>query len=312
MRSWTDKLKWLYRPAKKLVMGVLALLIVLFMSLSVSGCAGSSTLAEGTKDRTELVVFAAASLTESFEAIKEVYESEHPEVKIVYNFAGSQVLTNQIRSGAAPGMFFSANEKYVDELIVAGIDPFNENLTPQKVNFAVNELVIVTGNQLISSSEDEDQKAEEGYKDFDEDFKDFEALMTLLTSQEDYPVVIANEDVPVGRYTKKMMSVYLEFTDDRVGYDSFYDQVVSYESDVKAVLTKVKIHEADISVVYRTDAMSVEMEAQRLKTIEIPADFNQQASYGSVLFTEEEAVKAFYEYVVYGEGKEILQEFGFN
>ncbi len=83
------------------------------MVIVLTGCSDS---------KKEIVVYAAASLTDSFEEAKRLYELEHPDITIVYNFAGSQVLTSQIIAGGQPDMFFCANEKYIDDLIVADIN----------------------------------------------------------------------------------------------------------------------------------------------------------------------------------------------
>lgn len=266
--------------------------MVMMLILAMTGCGYASMSSNGKEEKEELVVFAAASLTEAFEAMKVAYELEHPETEVIYNFAGSQVLMNQIKQGATPAMFFSANEKYVDDLVVENLDPFDEGIKLEKVLFAANELIVIADAALVAN--------------------EFEELIQGFDSENYIPLVVAAEDVPVGKYTKKMMTAYLENTGNQSGYEAFYQQIVSYESDVKAVLAKVKLHEAQVGLVYQTDAMTLDLEASGLKTIEIPTDFNQEASYASLVFSLDPRVETFYEFVNEGKGREILIEYGFK
>lgn len=257
----------------------------------LSACSGQNMVSQAGRQK-EVVVFAAASLTEVCGALKEAYEADHPDVTIVYNFAGSQVLANQITEGAQPAMFFSANETYVDQLIEQKINPYDiEDFKPEKSVFASNKLVL-----LYPGSDD---------------FASFDAGIEALKTPSYRPVILAFEEVPVGKYTMMMMAKYLEVTGDQVGYDRFYQQVVSYESDVKAVLAKIKIHEGDMGIVYRTDARSVDLEAYGLKALEIDDAYNMTASYGSLIFSEGLEARSFYDFVVTYEGQKILQDYGF-
>ncbi len=120
--------------------------------------------------------------------------------------------------------------------------------------------------------------------------------------------MLAHDEVPVGKYCAGMMETYLDITEDQERYDAFYGDVVSYENDVKAVVAKVKMKEADIGVVYQTDAAAA---GDAVVALEVPDEFNQLAVYGSMLLTEEEEAAAFYEFVVHGEGRDILEAFGF-
>lgn len=267
---------------------IFALLII---TVILTGCTKDTPDVSAT-DPKEIVVFAAASLTEVLGEIKSAYEAEHPEVAIVYNFAGSQVLANQIIEGARPAMYFSANEKYVDKLIDEGVNPYDiDNYMPEKSIFATNELVLVYSEQL--------------------DFDGFEGAVNLLAEADYIPVVLALEEVPVGRYTAKMMTAYLDKSQDQTGYDAFYNQVVSYESDVKAVMAKVRIHEADMGIVYKTDAAVVDLEDNGLMRLEIPTAYNQVAMYGALIFSEDVTEAALYKFITEGDGQEILRNRGF-
>lgn len=248
----------------------------------------------GSGKKQEIVVFAAASLTESFLEIKKDYELINPEVEIVLNFAGSQVLKNQIISGAKPGMYFSANMKYPLELIESqktqGLELIpNTTLTEEDIRvFAENELVIISPLK--------------------EDCHTIQEVFTKVLDENSL-IVLAHEDVPVGKYTNLFLSAYRDITGDVEGYKSFCNQVVSYENDVKAVLAKVKMKEVDFGVVYRTDALSASAD---LISISIPKEYNQIGIYGSLLLSEEDEVLKLFDYILEGEGQTTLGEFGFS
>ena len=262
-------------------------LVIVMMSLLFSGCNKMNEKSGGNQSKSEIVVFAAASLTECFGKIKEEYESDHENVEIILNFAGSQVLKNQIEEGADPAMYFSANLVYPQALIEGNISISDKLLSEEDIDiFAKNKLLII-------SSED--------------DIKDLDQFIDRIKNGES-SIVLAHDEVPVGKYTMNMIEMVRELQEDQVFYDRFYDQVVSYENDVKAVLAKIKMKEADFGIVYGTDAMTVN---DSLYLIEIDQAYNQIAVYGSLLLSEGESEEAFYEYVTQGYGQEILREFGF-
>lgn len=268
---------------------VLKLVIAIgIISITLSSCSSSiNKKSGGSHSKTEIVVFAAASLTECFAKIKEDYESENNNIQIVLNFAGSQVLKNQIEAGANPDMYFSANRTYPNELIQGGIADLDEKLSEGDIDiYAKNELVIICA------------------KDKGLDLEGF--IDTII--QEESTIVLAHGDVPVGKYTMNMMEALKDSQGDSVFYDKFYEQVVSYENDVKAVLAKIKMKEADFGIVYGTDAIAA---SDSIYQIEIASAYNQQAVYGSLLLNKGEAEQAFYHYIIKGAGQETLAEFGF-
>lgn len=90
----------------------------------------------------EIIVYAAASLTESFQEIEKEYEKDHPGIDIVLNFAGSQMLYNQIKSGGKADLYFSANLRYPDQLVANGVEGCME-----VDHYGTNTLVLV-GNDI--------------------------------------------------------------------------------------------------------------------------------------------------------------------
>ncbi|MEQ8763224.1 MAG: molybdate ABC transporter substrate-binding protein [Planctomycetota bacterium] len=174
------------------------------------GCEDSSAGTETT------MVFAAASLTESFQELAKEFESEHPGTKIDLNFAGTPQLVVQIREGAPVDVFASADEANMQRIVDTG-----ETLSPP-VLFARNRLTIVTvkGNP-----------------------KGIRGLADL--AREDVRVVLCGPEVPAGRYARQALDKA------SVAVESLSD-----EPSVKAVVSKVHLAEVDAGVVYVTDATS--------------------------------------------------------
>src|SRR6478736_464995 len=190
-----------------------------------------------------LVVFAAASLRESFTAMGEDFKRTHAGLQITFNFAGTQELRTQVEQGAAVDVFASADQRHMQELVRAG-------QLAEPATFARNEPVIVVSREAASS---------------------VHALADLANTQR---LVIGTPEVPIGRYTLQIL--------DRAapslgaGFRSKVEaHVVSRELNVRQVLTKVKLGEAQAGIVYRTDAQTT----PDLAVVPIAADINVIAEY---------------------------------
>ena len=216
------------KPIKRLLCALCALLL----------CAAA--LAEAPADKTELIVFAAASMTETLTQLKNVYEAEHPGVTIVYNFDSSGTLKTQIESGAECDVFISAAPKQMNQLDkeadpavnTAGLDFVLQgtriNLLENKVALAVPE-----GNP-----------------------KGIDSYDSLVQRLRDGTVLLAmgNSDVPVGQYTQKIFAFY--------GLDEealARSGVITYGSNVKEVTTQVSEAAVDCGIIYATDAFSANL-----------------------------------------------------
>ena len=274
------------------------ILLFLVLALLLSGCAtqptdtqtatetgATETPAPAISEPTVLNVFAAASLTEPFGEIGKVFEAEHPGVTAVFNFAGSQQLAQQINAGAPADVFASANKTQMDVVIEAG---GIESGTEQ--NFAQNRLVVIfpEGNPA--------------------------GLMELIDlANPGLKLVIAAQEVPVGKYS-------LEFLDKATADPAFgttfkvgvLGNVVSYENNVKTVLTKVALGEADAGIVYLSDISGED--ANKVGQVEIPDALNVMASYpiASVKDSENpDLAQAFIDQVLSQEGQDILATYNF-
>ncbi len=196
----------------------LFLLLGLVVLLSV-GCKPK----EGSEKR--LVVFAAASLRDAFMEAGEVFERVHPGVEVVFNFAGTQELRAQIEHGAKADVFASADLKHMEALR-------NQNYVQSPDIFARNNLVIVVARERAS---------------------DIQNIGDLVKANR---VVLGAPDVPIGRYTKTFLDKSSAIFGEDFGA-KIEAKVVSRELNVKQILSRVVLGEAEVGVVYRTDARNL-------------------------------------------------------
>lgn len=231
----------------------------------------------------DLTVFAAASLTASFEAIKELLEEANPDLTITYNFAGSQALVTQLTEGADADVFASANNTQMTNAVDAGV------ISGEPALFTRNRLAIIVPADNPAGIQEPADLANEGVK-----------------------IVLANPDVPVGNYSLQVldkMSADPEYgADFRANVEA---NVVSLEENVTQVVTKVQLGEADAGIVYYTDI--TEEVAPDVMFIEIPDEFNVIAEYpiAAVEGGNAELAQAFIDFLLSDEGQEIMISFNF-
>ncbi|MFN8547085.1 MAG: molybdate ABC transporter substrate-binding protein [Candidatus Eisenbacteria bacterium] len=207
-----------------------------------------------------LQVFAAASLTEAFHDLGAAFEALHPEVAVRFNFAGSQQLAAQIEQGAHADVFASADERWARELANEGL------LADSTQVFARNRLVVI----LPSSNPGRVDRLQD-------------------LARPAVKLVLAAESVPAGDYSRAVLRRLATGGDFPADFaERALKNVVSNEENVKAVVTKVQLGEADAGFVYRTDVTAPL--ARLVKIIEIPADANVTASY-PIAVTREGAVR---------------------
>ncbi|HQV27719.1 MAG TPA: molybdate ABC transporter substrate-binding protein [Thermoflexales bacterium] len=250
--------------------------------LSACGAGAPTTAPAAYPPGNVLTVFAAASLTGAFGDIGKRFESAHPGIKVQFNFAGSQALRTQIEQGAAADIFASANAAEMDTL-VAGKLVVSESV---KI-FLTNQLVVVMPA------------------------KNPAGLATLADlAGPRLKVVLAAKEVPVGNYAAQSLGK-LDASLGAGFRDRVLANVVSYENDVKQVVVKVQLGEADAGIVYASDAVA----APDLKKIEIPVDSNVLARYPLAPLTQSknpELARSFVASVLSAEGQAILQRWGFS
>ncbi|MGH7514777.1 MAG: molybdate ABC transporter substrate-binding protein [Gemmatimonadales bacterium] len=228
-------------------------------------------------------VFAAASLTESFRELGRAFEQSHPGVTVQFNFAGSQQLALQMEQGAPADVFASADQRWMDYAKDKGL------VEGEAPVFARNRLVVIvpkTNPARIGGLPD---------------------LVRRGTK-----VVLAAEAVPVGKYSREA----LQKLAGARGYPEGYDRrvlanVVSQEENVKSVVAKVQLGEADAGVVYRSDVTPAV--ARYVRVFEIPEESNVVAEYPIAVVKSArnpEAARAFVDLVRGDEGQRVLQQHG--
>lgn len=260
------------------------LVLVTLCTLFLAACDGTSTASPASKPSiTTLNVFAAASLTESFNEIATKYERAHTNFKITLNFNGSQILEQQIADGAPADIFASADMTNMQKASTAGLVDASEV-------FAKNKLVVIIpannpGN--ISSLHD---LARKGVK-----------------------IDIGASSVPAGKYSLQVLDNMARAPSYGPGYENAVKaNFVSQETNVKAVVEKVQLGEVDAGFVYRTDVTSAV--SSKVKIIDIPDNFNVIAQY-PIAVTRNSAhageAQAFVQYILSADGQGVLEQFHF-
>jgi molybdate transport system substrate-binding protein len=218
-----------------------------------------------------VTVFAAASLTEAFTRIADQYGELHG-VEVRLGFGPSDGLATQIQAGAPAHVFASASPTWMDAVAE---DPG----VTDRADFARNLLVVIVPAGDPAGIVTVDDLAEPGIK-----------------------LILAAEGVPVGDYAREML-VNAGIADEALA------NVVSNEDDVKGVVQKVALGEADAGIVYRTDVTT--SVAGDLETVDVPDDVNIVAVYPiAALAGASEHARGFVEYVL-GPGQESLRAAGF-
>jgi molybdate transport system substrate-binding protein len=271
---------------KRLLPCCLALALLLCACAAPTPTASSPTRAPtpaptAPADAQTLTVFAAASLTGAFGEIARNFEAAHPGVTLVFSFGSSQTLRAQIENGAQADVFASANTKEMDTLVTDG-----DVAADGPRIFVTNQLVVILPA------------------------KNPAGLTTLADlTKPGLKIVLAAREVPAGNYSLQV----LDKLDAALGAgfkDKVLANVVSHELDVKQVVAKVELGEADAGMAYASDTVA----APDLKKIDIPAENNVIAKYPLAVLTHsrnQDLAQAFAAYVLSAEGQSILQKWGF-
>ena len=271
---------------KKLV----SLLLALVMALSLVAC-GNDAKPSADGNRVTLTVFAAASLTESLNAIGEKYMADNQNVTLVFNYDSSGTLYKQIKEGAVCDLFISAAPKQMNAMDGSLIDDKDKNpdgldliVTDSRINLLENKvtLAVPEGNP--------------------KDIESFDQLAELLKSG-DVMLAIGNSDVPVGQYTQKIFAYY--------GLDeSAMTDCLTYGNNVKEVTTQVSEASADCGIIYATDAYSAGLTVVDSATAEMCG----RVIYPAAILKgeKEEAARAFLAYLETDAAMTVFERVGFS
>lgn len=241
-------------------------------------------LVQEPEEETELLVFAAASLTDAFTELGETFTEANPHIRVTLNFASSSTLATQLSNGAPADVFASANPRQMEVTTEAdriGTDP---------VIFARNRLVLMVPA---------DNPAE------------IESLADLQTPG--LLLILAAPEVPVRDYTDTMLERMANDPDyGEVFREAVLANLISEEANVRQVVTKVALGEADAGIVYSSD-ITPDI-AEDVITFEIPEIYNTIAEYPVAITNDTEhpeAAQAFVDFILSDEGQAILAKWGF-
>lgn len=253
---------------------VLAMLLVLAICAGLMACGSAPA-----DDSVELVVFAAASLTETLTELGNAYMTENDNISIVFNFDSSGTLKTQIQEGADCDIFLSAGQKQMNELECV-LEGTRFDILENKVALAVP-----AGNP-------------EGINSYDD----------MIAGLSDGSVMLAmgNADVPVGQYTQKILAYYGLNEEALANAGS-----VTYGTNVKEVTTQVSEAAVDCGIIYQTDAFSAGLTVVDTAT----ADMCGQVIYPAAVMNttrNEEAAKAFLEYLTSDAADAVFSRVGFT
>ena len=275
-----------------------ALLIAAAMVLGLAACAAPATEETAASEETvpeaepvELIVFAAASMTETMNQIAEMYKTLAPNVTLTYNFDSSGTLKTQIQEGAECDLFISAGQKQMNQLDITA-DP---EVNTDKLDFVLEGTrVNLLENRVTLCVPEGNPKDIRSFDDLADKLKEGSVLMAM-----------GNSDVPVGQYTQKILAFY-GLDEEKLAKDG----VITYGTNVKEVTTQVTEASVDCGVVYCTDAFSAGL---------TPVDYATKEMCGQVIYPaavlnvskNQEAAKEFLAYLQTDEAMKVFEAVGF-
>lgn len=269
-------------------MRLIRLICLLVFGALMGGCGastGAPAPAAPASPQGEVVVFAAASLTDAFKEIGQVLQTRYPGLTFSFNFAASSTLRTQLAQGARADVFASADERNMrgaqQDGTIAG-DP---------LVFVRNEPVIVVPAPNPAG---------------------ITALKDL--ARPGVRLVLAGRDVPIGGYARQILQNAARNPDYGADFaDRVLANVVSEEPNVRASLAKVVLGEADATFVYRSDITPDVRD--RVRVVEVPAGLNLIADYYIARVKDgpnPAGAQVFIDFALSSEGQEILARWGFR
>jgi molybdate transport system substrate-binding protein len=247
--------------------------------------AAPTQVAKTPLEPANLTVFAAASLTDALTEIGQNFTAEYPGVDFTFNFAGSQQLAQQLGQGAPADVFASANKTQMEAAIKGG-----RVVSGTEQTFVRNRLVVIYPADNPANITQLQDLAMPGLK-----------------------LILAAKEVPVGQYSLDFLNKAI--TDTAFSPTFMADvlkNVVSYEDNVRSVLTKVSLGEGDAGIVYASDITGEG--ADRVGRLEIPDNLNTIATYPIAPISDSDfprQVQAFVHYILSPAAQQVLAKYGF-
>jgi molybdate transport system substrate-binding protein len=233
-----------------------------------------------------LTVFAAASLTDAFNEIGQNFSAEHPGVTITFNFAGSQQLAQQLAQGAPADLFASANRRQMEMAILEA----QRVISGTEQTFVHNRLVVIYPADNPAGITQLQDLAKPGVK-----------------------LILAAQEVPVGQYSLDFLGKAVQDLAFGATFkDDVLKNVVSYEENVRSVLTKVALGEGDAGIVYTSDISGDG--ADQVGRMDIPDALNTIASYPIAIVNDSAypaQAQALMDYILSPAAQAVLANYGF-
>lgn len=278
------------KKRSKAIAALLALAVSMAACLTGCGRTNTDTNADAS-EKTELVVFAAASMTETLNQIKTDYEAQHKDITLTYNFDSSGTLKTQIQEGATCDVFISAAQKQMDQLDASKDNTAN----PEQLDFINSDSRMdLLENKVVLVVPENNPK----------NINSFDDLKSKLESG-DVLLAMGNSDVPVGQYTQKILAYY-QLDEAELAKKG----VLTYGTNVKEVTTQVSESSVDCGIVYCTDAFSAGL---------TPVDYATKEMCGQVIYPaavlkiskHAEEANAFLNYLMGEEAMAVFESVGF-
>ena len=240
----------------------------------------------------DLIVFAAASMTETLTELGDAYMAEHHDVKIIFNFDSSGTLKTQIQEGADVDIFISAGQKQMNQLDITASAEVNTD----GLDFVLADTRFDILENKVALAVPADNPADiNSYDDMIAGLKDGTIMLAM-----------GNSDVPVGQYTQKILDFYELNEDDLAAAGS-----ITYGSNVKEVTTQVSEAVVDCGIIYQTDAFSAGLTIVDTATKEMCGQVIYPAAVMNVS-RNPEAAEAFLEYLTSDAADAVFEEVGFT
>lgn len=262
------------------------ILMVLLLVGTLGGCG------QQTRQDSELIVFAAASMTETLTELGQRYMEQNEGVSIVFNFDSSGTLKTQIQEGAPCDIFISAGQKQMNQLDIRS----GSEVNTEGLDFVLAETRFDILENKVALAVPEGNPADiQSYEDLRESLLHGTILLAM-----------GNEDVPVGQYTQKILT-YFGLTEA----DLVNAGCLTYGSNVKEVTTQVSEGAVDCGIIYQTDAFSAGLTVVDTATAEMCG----QVIYPAAVLKDSkqpEAAKAFLDYLTGDEADAVFEAVGFT
>ena len=248
--------------------------------------------AESQEEAVELIVFAAASMTETLTELGNAYMAEHPNVKLVFNFESSGTLKTQIQEGADCDIFISAGQKQMNQLDITA----DASINTEGLDFVVSETRFnILENKVALAVPEGNEANINSYDDLYNGLKEGRIMLAM-----------GNGDVPVGQYTQKILAYY-ELGEEELAKAGS----ITYGSNVKEVTTQVAEGTVDCGIIYQTDAYSAGLTVVDVATAEMCGQVIYPAAVLNISNNVKEA-QAFLDYLTEDAQDAVFEKVGFT